>query len=863
MTRERGLKLIYSKQETTSEIDEKALHDHIINSLELSQEKSPLKLICSVACEFEDKLDYQHKSKIIGNNRVFKKHIKKGELTGKSLTSCIYYIFDNSSSSKTIEKQITKLFNHLKVTFGKHLFIEMNTILKDCTRLKIKQEKKIERTETKSGITYQRKFPNDWSISINADWEIETLKIDQLPKPTTKNIDTTRASETNKKEETPENESKKTTTDRGFSETIISEKKDNWNKQLLLFKITNPILLKKVLSVNSSKNIGKYVNEKSEFFKTYFNNLNLPITSNKNHINKAFNINNSFSQDVFNAFLTCILHKKTISQKQISRSSKDFQNFNSCIEFPKESIKEDVLKRYYSLFKRIHNDDSSIPELKINSNWKVSIKQNKVVQWIEGKKKIAVLVFIILLASSIFIFKPPFIFKDFSDNKSSIYLYEETMYCMFNPNEEKHQILILPFKNIDGKDWKKDKGFIIYGRLKELSEKDSLNFDIKFCHKLLSEVYDESDYKRIMEEYNANHIIYGFVDCASNSNSNEDELCLNYITDLKLPEVLKTKSIYTNYNQFEKASNRELRKGKLQEELDYLVYWNALVGAFNNKKYRKVIQYAKKLEKYPVKDNIPLDFYIGFAYHSLYKIELALHYYQKVIKNSKKIIEEDHLGYILNTHLNIGEIYLSLRNFKASEYYLSRALKIKPTKKNYKTVFKLTRKFKKYNENLELMKLAVNVFKDDYLLKYYYAISKKDVGMTEEFERDSLKIINELNPKQRRSLFEGEDVFFNIRAKTIIVNGALGATENGLFNRLRKDIDGKRTRNRDSIFKDYLRLKSFFPNYFFDSNRGFSFFYKGKKYIEGSFLEKDMKLHKYNTKIDTILKLPEVLNLDE
>lgn len=168
----RGAKIVYIPEKD----ENKDLFIHLIETLKLQEETHPYKLITSVAKELEEKFDYHKKgksSKIVSNERRLKEAIiDLNTLTDKSLTSCIYFIFQKFNSFKIVKKQITLLFNNLKAIESSHKFEEINKIIKECIKLQVDTDKKSKKSASRLGLIYERLYPDNCSIAIDSEWKV-------------------------------------------------------------------------------------------------------------------------------------------------------------------------------------------------------------------------------------------------------------------------------------------------------------------------------------------------------------------------------------------------------------------------------------------------------------------------------------------------------------------------------------------------------------------------------------------------------------------------------------------------------------------------------------------------------------------
>jgi len=148
----------------------------------------------------------------------------------------------------------------------------------------------------------------------------------------------------------------------------------------------------------------------------------------------------------------------------------------------------------------------------------------------------------------------------------------------FDINDTNYKILILPFKKqceYDGS--LENVGYVIEKRLMELSNKDSLNLNVKYISNFTEERLEEdldytNFYNRVMKENNADHIIYGDTREENCSTSESDEICINYLVSNK---NAPNEVIGNPYSTFQKASVPDISDGKLQGQIDMIIYMQA------------------------------------------------------------------------------------------------------------------------------------------------------------------------------------------------------------------------------------------------------------------------------------------------
>ena len=169
---------------------------------------------------------------------------------------------------------------------------------------------------------------------------------------------------------------------------------------------------------------------------------------------------------------------------------------------------------------------------------------------------------------------------------------------VFDADDKRYKILVLPFVQeceYDGS--LKNVGYVIEKRLTDLSEKDSLNLNVRYLpnYKIKRQEQDSTwtlFYSRIMQENNADHIIYGSTREENCSSSNSDEVCINYLSSSMFsPSALPSGNLYS---PFQKASVPEISEGKLQGNIDMIIYMQA-ISTIEMKDPYKALYYLDKL----------------------------------------------------------------------------------------------------------------------------------------------------------------------------------------------------------------------------------------------------------------------------
>ena len=156
---------------------------------------------------------------------------------------------------------------------------------------------------------------------------------------------------------------------------------------------------------------------------------------------------------------------------------------------------------------------------------------------------------------------------------------------------------------------------------------------------------------------------------------------------------------------------------KEQEFLQKKAKW--LSHLLNGHKYTDLIAEAKNLrEKYP-----EVYFFsnaIGLGYHGLGQNKEAQYIFEKALE-----VHKDNV-HILN---NLGMVLSAQDKDQEAEKYLIKALKISPKHLSARITFSnIKRKFNKYDEAIENLKLIYNNYSNEYIINFNLAIAYQESG---------------------------------------------------------------------------------------------------------------------------------------
>lgn len=578
----------------------------------------------------------------------------------------------------------------------------------------------------------------------------------------------------------------------------------------LIFTLDKSIQLKKIFSSYSSKNIGRQIVESIKALGHYFESKGLPLEKNKNNLNKIFSLDKSFSFPAFNS-LVCFLLFTSIHNKWDKRN---FIIFNKSLVSPPKPLNETTLEMYNAVLKKIiiqHTGGTNF-RLILNDQWQLNYKilaRNK-------RKRILLVSFIICFLA--FSWGLSWYLSQNKDDGSTILKTPVVRNCIFSPDSTKHQILILPFKYIEGEIWTEDKGYILTQRLDSLNLADNLNLEVKFCRNIKPTEYDEMYYRKIKETHNANHIIYGFLDKGESCLSGE-RTCLNYITDYsRTDNMMDNFQVDRSNASFKKVDNIELAQGKLQENMEYLMYFNAMLASHENFKYDMVIHYSNYLLNQNLEHNGVVHFYRGFSYYQTYKHELSIIEFLKSLEyNINKKAE---------AHEMIAWQYHLLNQLGIAKYHYEKALSYDRSNISSGLLYDVNSELGLHRANIELMNRMMKI-KPEKKFQYIYwrGCAKKLQGDIAGFIKDSTFVENYFkeHPLARGATNFVTPLLPAAQVKTAREHILAVLVNPRLFSGVNKNID--------SLKVDLCRIKAIDPDYYEDKIRDGATHYGLKKIL--------------------------------
>jgi len=332
--------------------------------------------------------------------------------------------------------------------------------------------------------------------------------------------------------------------------------------------------------------------------------------------------------------------------------------------------------------------------------------------------------------------------------------------CTFTPNDQKQQILILPFKHIKKDEFRDDISFLIKARYDSLSQVDSLDLDIRLCPNLKYFSQENSGYQQLKKKHNANILVYGFYEEEDTQKLSKDPINLNFIGEYydKVPNIypgLTNKS----YGNFKSAASKDINKGHQQELLDYVIYYNAMAMAIKEKKYLKAIHlsdYLLLMVPKMVIRSVLINRISSFQslYYDYGAMKEAAEFIN--LKNHEVDIQKGYESYYSNLHNYLGKMYLYFGKNKRARFHLKAAMFLNLSELEPIDLIEANRRLGYHKENIALLKCLINSqykkYSEDniYAFRYLSAVIKKEIGQENEFKKDSIQISKERIAKSKK-----------------------------------------------------------------------------------------------------------------
>ena len=522
------------------------------------------------------------------------------------------------------------------------------------------------------------------------------------------------------------------------------------------------ILIKKGFhSVNTlkarEKNFKKFTDHSEKKFFKAFHFTTTPETDTLDQIQKAFDIPVSFGKFEFELEKGNVEFAKFIEELQEKKISQPERNDNEKQEINSDQLTEDKEQIYV-----------------------------KGGQW--TKPTFYVPTFCILILSSFFFYK----YKIASSYEINVFTQDN---LLFDTTAGSYNILLLPFQSL-GKPQIGKAGIenTIITRLIDMNDKDKLNLQIKFD--TIDHIHGYAQAEALGKKLHAHLAIWG--DFYENDKS-ENEACLKFINISSKNLVLGGKE--KGDSGIEKMiSLSEVMQGKLQKDVDYIIYWVAAFHASDKKDYMKALGFFVKIERTGNVTDQLFGVMAGY-YFILECYDQSEMYYEKAIqlnssdaiyhmnyavlllqrsKNKSKAKEEFERA--LQIDSNIVELQVDYANILYAEFgekdkaklHYQKALQIDSKnimlRNNYATF--LERLYDNYEDAIKYLNAQLKINSNDFDAQDYLAFllatkTKDSLGAKEHYEM-AIKI----NPNNAPSHLNYANLLF------LKFNDSIGAKTN-------------------------------------------------------------------------------------
>jgi tetratricopeptide (TPR) repeat protein len=240
--------------------------------------------------------------------------------------------------------------------------------------------------------------------------------------------------------------------------------------------------------------------------------------------------------------------------------------------------------------------------------------------------------------------------------------FEKSTNLLFDTSKHTYNILLLLFNPIDTCE-KQSTGIenAIITRLREMNTLDSLDLQISFKP---IQVENINAAHSIGKAEFADLVIWG--DFYEKCNS-PNEACIKYV------QILNEDKIHFNKSTIETISPKEISNGKLQYDINYLIYWIAGFRNYRKSSLEKAIKFFKEALRWD-NENFHNDkyFYLYMSYFYLKEMDSAKVYIKKALnyKDESSFIDHFYLAQIAHFYDKDYDV--------AQEHY-KKALALSPT----------------------------------------------------------------------------------------------------------------------------------------------------------------------------------------
>jgi tetratricopeptide (TPR) repeat protein len=291
----------------------------------------------------------------------------------------------------------------------------------------------------------------------------------------------------------------------------------------------------------------------------------------------------------------------------------------------------------------------------------------------------------------------------------------------FASDDPTFKILLLPFKaDQDIKEIEINYKDQLIERLKQKQEIEGLGVNLLNIDKGIEVPHTDEDARKIGEAKNADLVIWGNYEETRGETGNLFRLRYVILRDFDLDQSKKK----GDTDMQELKSPSQLRKGYLQEDIDYILHWVEGINAFREQNYKTAYQHFEFINKNFSQEEYQTETYhrLGAISNKLAEYDKALTYLEKADTLIQKTFHANHPKVATN-YCAIGDVYEGKGDLKTALSYYEKALKIReknlePDDKeladSYFHLAKLLMKTAKYQESIEYYEKSLNILNKNF-----------------------------------------------------------------------------------------------------------------------------------------------------
>ena len=239
----------------------------------------------------------------------------------------------------------------------------------------------------------------------------------------------------------------------------------------------------------------------------------------------------------------------------------------------------------------------------------------------------------------------------------------------FERSKDGYHILILPFAPLENCTTREtNMEETVKRRLLEKSEKEGLGLKVKFIKGGMHCPTSFEEGRRIGEELKADLVIWGEYIEPSGAKDVESKLRYALVKDQYRIEG-------TGDTGFHQTSMRELREGKLQNDIDYVIHWTLGLRAYEKREWKKALEQFGLLPETQEENQGSVENLIGSCFYHLAEYGKAKIHYEEGLANRRETLGEDHPDTAGSLN-NLGVLLQDMGDLAGARPYFEQALAI-------------------------------------------------------------------------------------------------------------------------------------------------------------------------------------------